>query len=77
MDALANNLESYALGLPPSEKVCLAEKLLSSLDAANQPDLDAKWAAESKARIQAYEAGVLEAYDSSEVFARMEDMLKG
>jgi putative addiction module component (TIGR02574 family) len=58
-----------ALALPPLDRAALVEGLLASLD---QPDaaIDELWAAED--RIDAFEAGELEAIPAAEVFKKYE-----
>ena len=55
-----------ALGLSPSEKTELIDKLLSSLE---KPDsaLDELWAKEAEDRIDAYEKGQLRALSIKEI----------
>jgi putative addiction module component (TIGR02574 family) len=58
-----------ALALPPLERGMLIEKLLASLD---QPDasIDELWAREAEDRIDAFEAGKLEAIPAEDVFSK-------
>jgi putative addiction module component (TIGR02574 family) len=59
MDMLAEQIQVEALKLKPSEKVHLAESLLSSLD---KPDIEIekKWVNESEHRYAAYKNGEIE-----------------
>ena len=58
-----------ALALSPKDRAALVEELLASLD---QPDpvVDALWAKEVEDRINAYEAGELEAIPAEAVFKK-------
>ena len=59
----------HALALSPKDRATLVEKLLASL---NQSDsvVDALWAKEVEDRIDAYEAGKLEAIPAEAVFTK-------
>ncbi len=72
MSALTKEVEDKIFGLSALERVSLAEKLLTSLDTPLQPSMDAKWAAESEDRINAYDAGLIESIEASAVFERLE-----
>ncbi len=58
-----------ALALSPKGRVALVEKLLASLDQPD-PGVDALWAKEVEDRIDAYEAGKLEAIPAEAVFKK-------
>ena len=58
-----------ALSLPESARAEIADKLLMSLDAQDQSEIDALWAQEAEARIEAYERGEIKAISGDEVFA--------
>jgi putative addiction module component (TIGR02574 family) len=73
MSALTKEIEDKALGLSAVERVCLAEKLLSSLDSPHQFSIDEKWAKESEDRIEAFDRGEIEASEASSVFERLEN----
>jgi putative addiction module component (TIGR02574 family) len=49
--------------LEPSEKVALIDVLWESLDGERIKEIEAKWAAESEDRIDAFERGELSAVD--------------
>ena len=49
--------------LEPSEKVALIDVLWESLDEERLKEIEAKWAAESEDRIDAFERGELPAVD--------------
>ena len=73
MSALTKEIEDKALGLSALERVSLAEKLLSSLDAPQQFSIDEKWADESEDRIKAFDRGDIEASEATAVFERLEN----
>jgi putative addiction module component (TIGR02574 family) len=46
-----NELLAEALRLPPEERAALADELIRSLDTADDPDAEAEWAEEIRARM--------------------------
>ena len=58
-----------ALSLPEEVRVALADKLLESLDAAGQHEIDSRWAEEAEDRIDAYDRGEIAAVPIEEVFS--------
>ena len=72
MSLLKKEIETEIFTLPPLARASLAERLLSSLDTAEQSAIDRKWAIEAEDRLKAYERGELKAVDASEVIARLE-----
>ena len=60
---------NQALKLKASERAAIAERLLLSLDVPN-PDIDAAWAHEANARIEAHDRGELESVPAKDVFAK-------
>lgn len=64
-----NEILKDALNLRPAEKAELIDKLLSSLD---NPDkkIDALWAKEAEARIEAYDQGKIKALTLREVLEK-------
>ena len=58
-----------ALALSPKDRAALVEELLASLDQPD-PTVDALWAKEVEDRINAYEAGELEAIPAKAVFRK-------
>jgi putative addiction module component (TIGR02574 family) len=73
MTNLAEDIFAQALVLSPLDRAALVEKLLASLD---QPDsaIDKLWAKEAEDRIDAYEAGEMEAISAEEVFKKYEKL---
>ena len=72
MNSSAKEIEDRALRLSILDRVSLAERILNSLDDQRESSLDEQWATESEDRIKAYEEGILNASDASEVFDRLE-----
>ncbi len=71
MSEQATQILERALRLPPTDRAEVVEKLLCSLD---RPDahLDETWAEEVEARISAYEAGQIQAFEADDVFAELD-----
>jgi len=57
-----------ALSLPPAERAELADRLLTSLDAAPDDRIDKLWAQEAEDRLDAFERGEIKAVSAKEVF---------
>ncbi len=72
MQSLTKEIEDKLMCLPPIERACIAEKLLSSLDSTEQNNIDRAWVSESEDRMQAFEQGNLQASDASDVHRRLE-----
>ena len=60
-----------ALSLDPVERAELIEELFHSFDKAPDRNIDALWADEAEARIDAYEAGQICADSAKAVFGRV------
>ncbi len=58
-----------ALSLPEADRADIADRLLLSLDASSQREIDALWAQEAESRIEAYDRGEIEVIPGKEVFA--------
>ena len=73
MTHAANSILNQALELTALERVDVAERLLSSL---NHPDtiIDAVWAKEADARIEAYNRGEIETVPAVEVFEKYRNL---
>jgi len=68
MSKQASQLLEDALSLSPAERAQLAEQILTSLDLAEQSEIDALWAQEAEERLEAFEHGQLKAVPAAEVF---------
>ena len=69
MKKVSKSVLNQALELSALERATLVEQLLQSLDKPDE-NMDALWAAEAEARIDAYEKGVIEVVAVSEVLAK-------
>ena len=67
---------SAALALPPSARASLAEHLMESLDAEDQQEIDALWAAEAERRNKELENGTVTAIPGDEVMKRLQSRYK-
>jgi putative addiction module component (TIGR02574 family) len=68
---MTSTLESVletALALPAESRATLAEKLLRSLDAPDQAEIDAAWTLEAEKRLAAIERGEARTVPADEVF---------
>ena len=63
----ANSILNQALELSALERADVAERLLFSLETPNSK-IDAIWAKEVDARVEAYEKGEIKAVSAEEVF---------
>lgn len=72
MTAQGKRILTEALALPPAERAVLADQLLSSFDHASNESVDAAWAKEAEARIDAYDRGEMLSTPVHEVFAELE-----
>ena len=63
---------SKALELPPIERAELVEKLLSSFELRSPKKIDALWAREAEARLDAFEQGKIKAVPVRDVFKRID-----
>jgi putative addiction module component (TIGR02574 family) len=69
MTHAANTILNRALELSASERADVAERLLFSLDSPDS-NIDAIWAKEADARVDAYENGKVESISAEEVFEK-------
>ena len=68
MTTRATALLKEVLALPDVQRAEIAEKVLHSLDRPD-PQIDALWAVEARARIAAFESGELEEVSEEEFFS--------
>ena len=71
MSSTAQAVLEQALRLDPIERVQLIDELYHSLDRAEHGPRDARWAEEIESRIDAYEAGKIQADTADAVFSRI------
>lgn len=71
MSAQGKHVLAEALELPPVERAELVEEILSSFDFPLRPEVDALWAREAEARLDAYARGDLKAIPADGVFKEL------
>ena len=69
MTISCETLVNEALTLPPVERVAVIDRLLSSLDEADQK-LDELWADEAEARLEAFARGAMRSSTLEEILAK-------
>ncbi|MEN9361214.1 MAG: hypothetical protein RL095_2749 [Verrucomicrobiota bacterium] len=69
MSSLTPALTEEILALPSEDRAYLAQRLLESLDAVPDPEIDRLWAEEIERRIDDLESGKTKAIPAEEVFA--------
>ena len=72
MAITCETIVNEALTLPPAERVAVIDRLLSSLDEADQ-NLDALWAKEAEARLDAFERGEIRSIPLDDILAKYRD----
>jgi putative addiction module component (TIGR02574 family) len=71
MTAVAEKVMESAMTLSPVDRAELIERLFFSFDPSPDHHVDDAWKEEIESRIDAYDAGKIEASPSSEVFNRI------
>ena len=71
MTAVAEKIMETALELSPIDRAELIERLYLSFDASTERPVDKAWGAEVESRIEAYDAGKIEASSAEKVFDRI------
>lgn len=61
-----------ALALTPTDRAELVEQILASFEFPPRKDIDAAWAREAEARIDAYERGEIKTVPAEEVFREID-----
>lgn len=69
MSTKAEKVVIEALGLPPSLRAFVAEKLIESLDASDNRPLSTRWREELRKRCAEMDRGEVEMRDADKVFA--------
>ena len=70
MNATAEQIMEEALGLSPSLRAFVAERLIESLDIPAAAPLSAKWLEEIRCRCAELDRGTVELRDADQVFAK-------
>ena len=71
MTAIAEKVMESAMGLSPVDRAELIERLFLSFDGTTERPVDAAWKREMDSRMEAYDAGKIQASPASDVFARI------
>jgi putative addiction module component (TIGR02574 family) len=66
-----------ALALPPTERVALVERLLTSLDSPAREHIDVLWGQEAEDRLEAFERGEIPTIAAKDVFDEIGKRQKG
>lgn len=69
-------LTQEALHLPLEDRARLAERLLESLDDLSERELEKVWGEEAVSRVEAYEAGLIDALPAEEVHEEIRRVLR-
>ena len=72
----ASKLEAKALKLPPEQRARLAERLISSLDQASDPESEQLWLEEAERRLEELESGQVEAVPAERVIENARSSLR-
>ena len=72
----ASKLEAKALKLPPEERARLAERLISSLDQASDPESEVLWVQEAERRLDELESGQVETIPAERVIENARSSLR-
>ncbi len=72
MSQTTEEIIAAALNLPPESKASLADKLLASLEGAEQNEIDDAWAIEAERRIDEYDAGGMKTIPADQVLRSRE-----
>ena len=72
----ASKLEAKALKLPPEQRARLAERLISSLDEAADPDSEDLWIREAGRRLEELESGRVEPIPAERVVEKARSSLR-
>jgi len=76
MSATMDTIIQDALVLPPDQRLMLADMLWCSVDEVPDPGAEAAWHEEILARIECYDAGLVEAIPGEEVFEELRRKIK-
>ena len=75
MTALTAKLADQALSLPCEDRIYLVDRLLESLNAPSQEEIDRLWAEEAERRIDELDSGKVQAIPGEQVFAELRKRL--
>jgi putative addiction module component (TIGR02574 family) len=72
----ASKLEAQALKLPPEQRARLAQRLISSLDQASDPESEELWIREAERRLEELESGQVESIPAERVTDKARSSLR-
>jgi putative addiction module component (TIGR02574 family) len=72
----ASKLEAKALELPPDQRARLAQRLISSLDQASDPESEELWIREAERRLEELESGSVEPVPAERVLEKARSSLR-
>ncbi len=72
----AGKLEAKALKLPPEQRARLAQRLISSLDQASDPESEKLWIREAERRLEELESGSVEPVPAEGVLEKVRSSLR-
>ena len=75
MDAI-ELLAERVLELPVQERLLLVNRILSSIESAEDPEAQEEWEREIRRRIESYDVGASATISGAEVFAVLEEKLR-
>lgn len=76
MTSKFDQFSADALKLPPRDRAILAERLIASLDSADETGNEFLWLEEAERRYQAYKRGEISSSPVNEVLARIRSALE-
>lgn len=76
MHATFEEIAACAMRLPPRERVKLAQRLVSSLDAGVENDVEGLWLAEGARRLEELRSGKATGIDAAEAFRKAHEALQ-
>lgn len=71
MTAMAEKIMESAMGLSPVDRAELIERLFLSFDGTTEHPVDKAWKREIDSRMEAFDAGKIQASPASDVFDRI------
>ena len=72
----ASKLEAKVLKLPPEQRARLAQRLISSLDQASDPESEEFWIREAERRLEDLESGSVEPVPAERVLEKARSSLR-
>lgn len=76
MSVSIDALVSEAMHLPPDQRLTLAHRILTSVEANESSEVEAAWDTEIRQRIARFDAGEVRGIPAAEVFAEVDRRLR-